>query len=29
MMIEKAGFEQVTYERLCFGIMAIHSGIKA
>jgi 2-methoxy-6-polyprenyl-1,4-benzoquinol methylase len=29
MMIEEAGFEQVTYERLCFGIMAIHSGIKA
>jgi 2-methoxy-6-polyprenyl-1,4-benzoquinol methylase len=28
-MIEEAGFQQVTYESLCFGIMAIHSGIKA
>jgi 2-methoxy-6-polyprenyl-1,4-benzoquinol methylase len=28
-MIEEAGFQQVTYESLGFGIMAIHSGIKA
>ena len=27
-MIENAGFENVTYENLTFGVVAIHSGFK-
>ncbi|CAH1380609.1 unnamed protein product, partial [Tenebrio molitor] len=27
-MIEEAGFQQVTYESVHFGIIAIHSGLK-
>lgn len=27
-MIEEAGFRQVTYENLTFGVCAIHSGFK-